>query len=141
MQIILTMCIVIRRLTITKEVKMKTIKIYDPSMCCSSGVCGTDLNQNLVTFSADFSYLRDNKAEIQRFNLAQEPMAFVESEAVAAFLEVVGEEGLPITLIGGHVALTHRYPTREELVKWADISIQEPKATKTTSCCASTGCC
>lgn len=120
---------------------MKEIRIYDPSMCCSSGVCGTDLDQNLVNFSADFSFLEDNKADIQRFNLAQEPMAFVESEAVAAFLEIVGEKGLPITLIDGNVALTHRYPTREELLAWAQISIQEPKITKITSCCASSGCC
>lgn len=120
---------------------MKTIKIYDPSMCCSSGVCGTDLDQNLVNFSADFSFLQDKGADIQRFNLAQEPMAFVDSPAVAAFLEIVGENGLPITLIDCQVVLTHRYPTREEMQAWADIKIEQETKKEKTSCCASSACC
>lgn len=119
---------------------MKAVKIYDPSMCCSSGVCGTDLDQNLVNFSADFNFLKENEADIQRFNLAQEPMAFIESPAVTAFLEIVGEDGLPITLVGDNVVLTHRYPTREELQKWTGVEAKENTEKKTNCCSSNCGC-
>ncbi|UJF17910.1 arsenite efflux transporter metallochaperone ArsD [Vibrio sp. SS-MA-C1-2] len=119
---------------------MKSITIYDPSMCCSSGVCGTDLDQKLVEFSANFSWLKEQGSDIKRINLAQEPMAFVENSAVAAYLELMGEEGLPLTLVDGHVALTERYPNRKELAKWADIELVEEEK-KPSSCCKSTGCC
>ncbi|PJE78437.1 Arsenical resistance operon trans-acting repressor ArsD [invertebrate metagenome] len=117
---------------------MKAVKIYDPSMCCSSGVCGTDLDQSLVNFSADFTFLKENGADIKRFNLAQEPMAFVENQAVAAFLEAVGEKGLPVTIVDGNIVLTHRYPSREELKSWASIELNE--GTKKPMRCCSSSC-
>ncbi len=27
---------------------MKTLSVYDPALCCSSGVCGTEVDQALV---------------------------------------------------------------------------------------------
>ena len=29
------------------------IQIFDPALCCASGVCGTDVDQALVSFAAD----------------------------------------------------------------------------------------
>ena len=31
---------------------MKTLTVFDPAMCCSTGVCGSDVDQVLVDFSA-----------------------------------------------------------------------------------------
>jgi hypothetical protein len=33
--------------------RMKTLTVFDPAMCCSTGVCGSDVDQVLVDFSAD----------------------------------------------------------------------------------------
>ena len=49
---------------------MTTIQIFDPALCCSSGVCGTEVDQALVNFSADADWARQNGAHIERFNLA-----------------------------------------------------------------------
>ena len=49
---------------------MKNIQVFDPAMCCSSGVCGTDIDQILVAFSADVDWAKQNGAQIERFNLA-----------------------------------------------------------------------
>nr|QTX14232.1 Arsenical resistance operon trans-acting repressor ArsD [Klebsiella pneumoniae] len=30
--------------------RMKTLTVFDPAMCCSTGVCGSDVDQVLVDF-------------------------------------------------------------------------------------------
>lgn len=100
---------------------MRTIQIFDPALCCSTGVCGVDVDQALVSFSADFDWARTEGALIERFNLAQQPMAFAGNAEVRAFLEKRGAEGLPLVLVDGEVAMSGRYPTRGELADWAGV--------------------
>lgn len=107
---------------------MRTIQIYDPAMCCSTGVCGVDVDQHLVDFSADVEWARQNGAQIERFNLAQQPMAFAENPVVKGFLERSGAEALPLILVDGALTLAGRYPNRSELAQWADLksAVSEP---------------
>ena len=120
---------------------MKTIQIYDPAMCCSSGVCGTDVDQQLVNFSADVDWAKQNGANIERFNLAQQPMEFANNQTVRSFLERSGQEALPLILVDGEVALAGRYPNRIELARWAGI-VQPAAETKPSgSCCSGGKCC
>lgn len=37
---------------------MRLIQVFDPALCCSSGVCGTDIDQNLVIFAGDAEWLK-----------------------------------------------------------------------------------
>lgn len=100
---------------------MTHIQVFDPSLCCSSGVCGVDVDQQLVDFAANVDWAKQNGIHIERFNLAQQPMAFAENSIVKAFLETSGAEGLPLILVDGALALTGRYPTRNELMRWLNI--------------------
>lgn len=100
---------------------MKTIQVYDPALCCSTGVCGLDVDAALVAFSADAAWAQGLGAQIQRYNLAQQPMAFAENATVKAFLERSGAEALPLVLVDGEVALAGRYPTRAELRRYAGL--------------------
>src|SRR5512141_1222418 len=97
---------------------MKKLQVFDPALCCSTGVCGVDVDQALVGFAADVDWAKQNGAQIERFNLAQQPLAFAENATVKAFLESAGQEGLPLFLVDGAVVLSGRYPSRDELVKW-----------------------
>ena len=119
---------------------MKKIQIFDPALCCSSGVCGVEVDQALVSLAADMAWAQQNGASIERFNLAQQPMVFAETAAVKAMLERSGESALPLTLVDGEVALAGRYPTRDELARWAAIA---PVATPAAagSCCSGGRCC
>ncbi|MDD5320367.1 MAG: arsenite efflux transporter metallochaperone ArsD [Methylococcales bacterium] len=101
---------------------MATIQIFDPALCCSTGVCGVEVDQQLVNFSADVDWAKQNGAQIERFNLAQQPLAFAENLLVKAFLELSGEEALPLILVDGEVALAGRYPHRAELARWTGSS-------------------
>jgi hypothetical protein len=120
---------------------MKTIQVFDPALCCSTGVCGVDVDQALVTFSADVAWAKLNGAQIERFNLAQEPMAFAENNAVKGFLERSGAEALPLVLVDGEVALAGRYPNRSELTRWAGILPTFTDAKAPGNCCSGSKCC
>ena len=122
---------------------MSTIHIFDPALCCSSGVCGTDVDQQLVTFSADVDWARQSGVQIERFNLAQQPMAFAENALVKGFLERAGQEALPLTLVDGQVALAGRYPTRADLARWAGMALPAAPVvgSPTDSCCSGGRCC
>jgi len=122
---------------------MKTIQIFDPALCCSSGVCGVDVDQALVGFSADIDWAKHNGAQVERFNLAQQPLAFAENATAKAFLEQSGQDALPLIMVEGRTVLSGRYPTRDELVSWLELA-EPPAGHSSTSVSAGsvkTGCC
>jgi hypothetical protein len=119
---------------------MKTVQIFDPALCCRTGVCGADVDQELVTAAANVEWAQRNGAHIERFNLAQQPVLFAEHPVVRGFLERSGQESLPLTLVEGQIALAGRYPTREELARWTEVSGPEQSAT-TAGCCSGSKCC
>lgn len=117
---------------------MTTIQVFDPALCCSTGVCGVDVDQALVGFSADVDWAKQNSIHIERFNLAQQPMAFAENKLVKGYLERSGEEALPLILVDGEVALAGRYPHRSELARWTGIAeVEQPKP---SGCCSGRKC-
>jgi len=97
---------------------MKTIQIYDPPMCCSTGICGTDIDPDLVNFAAMLSQLGTHGIKVERFNLGQQPMAFVENPVVKAMLDKEGTAILPLIFWDGQVHLKGRYPTKDERPEW-----------------------
>ena len=119
---------------------MKTIHIFDPALCCRTGVCGVDVDQALVSFSADVDWAKQQGAQLERFNLAQQPMAFAENTIVKGFLERSGQDALPLILVDGEVALAGRYPNRTELARWAGIA-QPVAQVKPAASCSGTSCC
>ncbi len=120
---------------------MTSIQVYDPALCCSTGVCGVDSDQALVSFTADVDWAVRNGAQIERFNLAQQPMVFAENALVKSFLERSGQDALPLVLIGGEIVLAGRYPTRNELAGWTGIAEKADNQAKKPGCCAGTQCC
>lgn len=120
----------------TTLTKAPSIEIFDPALCCSTGVCGTEVDQSLVSFAADAAWAKEQGAKLQRHNLAQEPLAFAQNTTVAQMLKVTGESALPMTLIDGQVALAGRYPTRDELARWLGVSAPtELTVTQPAACC------
>jgi len=93
---------------------MKTIQVYDPPMCCSTGICGTDINPDLVNFAAMLAQLGTHGVKVERYNLGQQPMAFVENVAVKALLDKEGAEALPLIFLDREIYLKGRYPTADE---------------------------
>jgi arsenite methyltransferase len=42
------------------------IQVYDPAMCCSTGVCGPDVDPALVRFAADVKWLQERGVPVER---------------------------------------------------------------------------
>ena len=102
------------------------IQVYDPAMCCSTGVCGPSINPVLPRFAADLEWLAAQGAVVQRYNLSQEPGAFVANTNVQAALEEMGTDCLPLIIVNGDVMSKGKYPVRFTLAKWAGIPMAAP---------------
>lgn len=74
---------------------MKIVEVFDPAMCCSTGVCGPEVDSSLITFAADLDWLKAQGAQVHRIDLAQQPQRFAQNEAVRQLLESEGESALP----------------------------------------------
>jgi len=98
--------------------KTQTLEVFDPAMCCSTGVCGPEVDTKLVQFAADLDWLKSQGAIVQRYNLTQNPATFVENAAVQAALTEKGEAALPLLLVNGKVKATGYYPERQTLADW-----------------------
>lgn len=105
---------------------MPAIRVFEPALCCNTGVCGPDVDQSLVDFTADLNHLKAQGVDIERHNLANDPSAFATDDTVRSFLQVAGSEGLPLTLVDGVTVATGTYPTRDQLVKFAGWQTPQP---------------
>ncbi|HAH61971.1 MAG TPA: arsenical resistance operon transcriptional repressor ArsD, partial [Treponema sp.] len=74
---------------------MGKMVIFDPSMCCSTGICGPSVDPELLRVAAVIENLKKNGIEVVRHSLSSEPEAFMHSEAVAGALNEKGAEALP----------------------------------------------
>jgi hypothetical protein len=101
-----------------------TLRVFDPAMCCSSGVCGPSIDPELARFAADVDWLQKQGVKVERFNLSQQPAAFAETAAVKAALER-GTEVLPLVMVDDRVAIEGRYPSRETLAALAGVVVNK----------------
>lgn len=119
---------------------MQIVQIFDPAMCCSTGVCGPDVDPKLIQFAADVEWLKSQGTIVQRYNLSQNPSAFVENKVVNAALIEKGEAALPMVLLNGRAAFTGRYPARSELAAALNLRVTY-SGSPPKSDCGCGGCC
>lgn len=126
---------------------MSDIKVYDPPMCCSSGVCGPDADDELAQFAAALEWARKNGATVDRFNLGQQPGAFAQDARIKGLLESDGMECLPLVVIDGEVLSKGGYPSRSLLADKLGLAATDSAASsgecgaQKEKVGASTGCC
>lgn len=127
---------------------MKKMEIYDPALCCSTGVCGPGVDKNLLRVATLLSRLDKNGVKVERHNLTSDPKAYVDNQKVNKLLMDNGVDILPITMVEGEIVKTKEYPTNEEFVTLLEIpreytisELQAKKEKKNSSCCGGEGCC
>ncbi|MCX6613900.1 MAG: arsenite efflux transporter metallochaperone ArsD [Acidobacteria bacterium] len=113
--------------------------VFDPAMCCSTGVCGPSPDPFLPRFAADLEWLASQGVEVRRHNLSQEPAAFAGNESVKAALNADGTDCLPMILVNGEVVSKGKYPVRFTLARWAGIKM--PPSALELPILSSKGCC
>lgn len=123
---------------------MSKVMIYDKAMCCSTGVCGPQVDPVLPRFAGDLEWLSGNGHEVTRFNLAQNPAEFAKNSTVKQMLADEGVECLPLVIVDDRVVSRSDYPSRENLAMWTGTTLKPKPAlpmADSGGCCGDTGCC
>lgn len=119
------------------------ITIYDPAMCCPTGVCGTTADPELIRVSDVLKKAEAAGVTVTRYGLSTNPQAFVEKVEVSQLLQSQGNSVLPITYIDDVLFMQERYPTNAEFqaafrLNGVNVTIETPQSKKGESCCGST---
>lgn len=121
---------------------MKKIKIFEPAMCCETGLCGVSVDPELLRISTVINTLKERGIIVERYNFSSNPQAFIDYKLVNEFVNKYGVENLPITLVEEEIKIIGHYPSNEEFTNWLEISsdILNVQA-KENGCCSKGGCC
>lgn len=105
--------------------KVVKLEVFDPPMCCSSGVCGPNVDPKLVRFSAALAWLRAQGVQVERYNPTQQYAAFAANATVVKTINDRGMGCLPLILINGEIVSQGGYPDRQELAAMSGIAAEE----------------
>jgi Arsenical resistance operon protein ArsD len=127
-----------------KEQEMK-IELYDPAMCCSTGVCGPSVDPELVRIHELLRRIQKQAPtiQVQRSGLTSDPQAFVANSAVTELLRNEGPDCLPLLFVDGELIGKRKYPGNQqlqEILQRAGFDLELGEKKKTDSGC-SPGCC
>lgn len=125
---------------------MKRMVIFDPAMCCSTGVCGPSVDKELLRVSTVLNNLKNKGVLVERYNLTNNPQIFVDNKEINRMLNKDGVDLLPVTMVDGIVVKTKAYPTDEEFCNLLDLPNDLLRATvkvkpKSNGCGCKGGCC
>ncbi len=107
---------------------MIKLQVFDPAMCCSTGVCGPSVDPALPRFGADLEWLNGKGIRVERYNLAQEVGAFTSNPVVKTVLNSQGTRCLPLVLVDGEIVSQATYPTRKVLAGFVGVDYEPEPA-------------
>lgn len=90
-------------------------ELYEPSLCCDSGVCGPEPDKILIDLQNTIQLLKKADIETKRYAINQAPLVFVQNAVVRDFIKANGPGKLPLALLDNEIIKTRGYPTIDEL--------------------------
>lgn len=122
--------------------QIKKIEIFEKALCCETGVCGADVDTELLRITSLVSELKAKGVIIERANLSAKPERFIQNTVVSGLIREHGVEILPLSLIDGKVVKQKAYPTNTEIEAWTGVKLNENKQKSGGGCgCGKKGCC
>ena len=119
----------------------KKFVIYDPPMCCSSGLCGPNPDQTLINLQSTLTGLQKSGVAVERYMITQHLQKFKENPDVMELIQKHQLKALPITTYAGEIVKMGAYPTLEEFRGWYQGNLPDGIETPVTvtedaGCCA-----
>lgn len=114
---------------------MSKMCIYEPALCCETGLCGVNVDPELLRISTVLNTLKNEGVEIERFKLNSAPMEFVKNNIVNQYLNDKGVEGLPVVTLDGEIVIEGRYPANDEILTLLNLPAEMLLPKGATSCC------
>ncbi len=91
------------------------VELFDPPMCCPSGVCGPTVDQALLDVNEMVLALKAAGLAVERYQMTTHPNAFLTNAEVMRLVREQQMAALPITVVRGHVIRSGAYPTLAEV--------------------------
>jgi hypothetical protein len=91
------------------------VEIFDPPMCCSSGLCGPTVDQTLLDVSEMLVQLEKDGFHVQRYQMTTHPSAFISNADVMRLVREQQMAALPVIVVRGKVIKVGGYPTLSEV--------------------------
>lgn len=96
-------------------INTRTVEIFDPPMCCPTGLCGPVLDQTLLDVNEMILSLQTSGIIVMRYQMASEPNAFLNNPSVMDLVKKNQMAALPIILVNGDLIKSGAYPTISEV--------------------------
>ncbi|GAO01253.1 arsenite efflux transporter metallochaperone ArsD [Anaeromyxobacter sp. PSR-1] len=99
------------------------VEIFDPPMCCPTGLCGPAVDPTLLEVHATVLKLKNEyagRASLERYVLGQQAAKFMQQPEVFRRLKAEGVAVLPLTTVNGRIVKERSYPSYAELRRWLD---------------------
>ncbi len=94
------------------------IEIFEPTLCCPSGVCGPEPDKALIELQNVLQVLSKSGIKVDRYAINQSPLAFTKNQVVKKFIQSEGPGKLPVTLLNGEIIKKGSYPELKELADY-----------------------
>jgi Arsenical resistance operon protein ArsD len=104
---------------------MTKVEIFDPAMCCSTGVCGPSVDPELTRMASTVYSLEKKGFDIKRYQLTSNPEKFAENDEITRIFLEKGPEALPNVLLNDKAVKVGSYPTNEEFAQWFDVKLED----------------
>jgi hypothetical protein len=92
-----------------------TVELFDPPMCCPTGLCGPTLDQMLLDVSEMILTLQAEGVKVERYQMTSHPQAFLNNADVMRLVREKQMAALPIIIVRGQVVKVGAYPTLSEV--------------------------
>jgi Arsenical resistance operon protein ArsD len=92
-----------------------SVEIFDPPMCCPTGVCGPTIDPALLDMNEMVLALKSEGIPVARYQMASHAQAFVNNREVFRLVREKQLAALPITVVNGRVLKVGAYPTLAEV--------------------------
>lgn len=101
--------------TIVRHDGKALVELFDPPMCCPTGLCGPTLDQTLLDVNEMILALKAEGVSVERYQMTSHPHAFLNNAEVMRLVRERQMAALPITVVQGRVLKVGEYPTVSEV--------------------------
>jgi hypothetical protein len=91
------------------------VQIFDPPMCCPTGMCGPTIDQTLLDVSEMIVQLQSDGYQVERYQMTTHPAVFVANAEVMKLIREKQLAALPIIVVSGVIIAEGRYPGLSEI--------------------------
>ena len=104
-----------RTLLFSKPQNQPDVEIFDPPMCCPTGMCGPTIDQTLLDVSEMIAKLQSSGYQVERYQMSSHPGVFVGNGEVMKLIREKQMAALPIIVVRGKIIAAGNYPKLTEI--------------------------